>query len=349
MRIRRFVLIALLLLVMLPFTAFAQDDLVWSFDAKNFIDAPDLGFRFYYPLGWTFDLSSGFAFAETEADLAAELDDDDSTIAEGSTISVSGIPLEALPDLGEDPTLDAIVDFGVEAAGVTETRRVETTVLARRAIAIFAVNEQEQPGVAVFWLQGDYVVRATVGTPDAATLEALLPAWSLVLLSIEPLDALPLSEEPLLGSNFSVSYPADWTVDPNQPTAAYESADDIGAEFADVTGSIFTLVDAALTDMGMAEDTTLEEVAEEIKASFNLDENATTEAFVLLGQPALTVWGEPSADSPGADHGVIFTVALVEGRAVAMALVTPSPEAAEAFLPTWTAMIRSAVVTEASE
>ena len=254
MRMRRLVLIVLLLLVALPFAAFAQDEeLVWDLDSENYMDVPDLGFQFYYPLDWVYDTSNGIVFAETEDDLAAQIDDDDNTVAEGVTISVRGIPVSALPDLGEEPTLDNIVDFAVEAGGIIESERIETRVLARRAIGVIGENAQERPGTAFFWLQDGIVVTASVGAPDQETLNGLLYTWGVVLGSISPLNALELSEEPLVDSisNFSISYPADWTVDPNQPSAVYESADDIGAEFADVTGSIFTLVDGALTDMGI--------------------------------------------------------------------------------------------------
>src|SRR5688572_29412636 len=135
---RRFLMgLLLLLLLVLPFSTFAQDqELGWELGEDSFIDITDIGFRFYYPVGWVWGSSSGgISIAETQADLDAQLDDDDTTVPEGRVMSILGIPLESLP-ADEPQSMDDYADFVVEVGEITETERIELPIMSRRSISV---------------------------------------------------------------------------------------------------------------------------------------------------------------------------------------------------------------------
>ena len=351
---RRLITMIVFTLLVLPFAAFAQDQKIgWNLQDDNYVDVTDLGFRFYYPTGWVYDLKSGkgINLADTQAGLDAQLDDDDSTQAAGMTIEIRGLPLAGLTDLGDNPSLDDIVDFAVKASDVTEPTRTEAPVMTRRSITVIGSNSAGREGFATFWKQGDYVVIVTLGLPEKVTVKEMGYTWDVTIGSIKPLDAQELGDGLLTdeASHFTINYPADWTPDPKQPVVVYERADDVGKTFSDVKGSVFTFSDGALSELDLQNDATLDDVVEKAKAAFNLDDSAISEEFILLGQPAVTLSGEPTADSGGAGHGLIVTVGLVDGRAIVLILVAPSKDAADTFMPTWIQMLRSVKPIEATQ
>jgi hypothetical protein len=343
---------ALLALFVLPVAAFAQDEqpqLAWELSADTYVDMTDLGFRFYYPTGWVLDTSKGATIAATQEDIDAQLDGDDSTQSEGMVISVAGLPLTVFADLGDAPTLDDIADFVVEQSQLTEESREEAPVMTRRSISVIG-TKNERDGIATLWKQGDNLGIATINVPDSIAIDDIALTWGVTLGSIAPLGAQDLGDGTITDnvSNFTMSYPKDWAADPNQGGKIYELADDVGVDFAVQKGASASLVDAAMTDLGLTDKATLDDVVELAMKGAGLGENATQEEFVFLGQPAITVTGEPSADNPAAGHGVIFTAALVNGRAVIFLAATPTPEAATELLPTWVQMLRSVKPLEAS-
>jgi hypothetical protein len=264
-------------------------------------------------------------------------------------IGIRGIPLAGLTDLGDDPSLDDIVDFAVKGSDVTEDSRAETSVMTRRSITVNGSDKAGRQGFATFWKQGDYVVFVTLGLPEKVTVKEMAYTWDVTLGSVKPLDAQELGDGMLTDdtSHFTINYPADWTPDPKQPVIVYELADDIGQKnFNDVKGSVFTFSDAALSDLQLKDDATLDDVIEKAKLAFDLDDTVTREEFVLLGQPAITISGQPSADSPGASRGVVMTIGLVDGRAILLILAAPSKDAIDSFMPTWIQMLRSVKSTE---
>jgi len=349
---RRLFFVIVLALLALPLVSFAQDDqpkLAWELKADTFVDVTDMGIRFYYPTGWLVDTSKGVTIAETQEDIDLSNDGDASTQPTGMVITVGGLPKAAFADLGDDATLDAIADFVVEKSNVTEESRVEAPVMARRSISIVGTSNGRD-GVASLWQQGDFVGVASLGLPDSVSIDDVASTWGATLASIAPLGAQDLGEGTITDnySKIVISYPKDWSADPNQPGTIYELADDVGAKFGDVKGSVLNLTDGAFADLGLKDDATLDDLVALATKSSTLGEDATSEEFVFLGQPAVTVTGTPTADSPGAGHGFIFTATIIDGRGVVLLLVTPTPEAATALMPTWIQILRNVKPLEAS-
>jgi hypothetical protein len=348
---RLFVL--LFTLLVLPFAASAQDhQLAWELNAATYLDLKDLGFRFYYPSGWVYDTANGngVQLADTQANLNAQIDGDDSTQPNGLSIVIRGIPLSALSDLGANPTLDAIADYVVKVGGLTEIQRAEVPVMTRRSISIIATTNSNRAGIATMWVQDKLLILASLGGQDTQSVNHLAYTWYATLASITPIDPLPLSKDLLSdeSSHFTMSYPDRWTPETEQPSTVYELADDIGKGVNEVKGSVFTFRDVALSDLQLPDDATLEDVIAKVKPAFDLDDTIKREEFVFLNQPAVTLSGAPTANSQGAGHGVIVTLGLVNGRVLILVMVTPTQDAVATLMPTWVSMLMSVQSTAAS-
>jgi hypothetical protein len=345
-RLMTVLVLALVVLAALPVVSFAQDEapaFAWEFDKDTYVDLTD-GFRFYYPVDWVVDTSKGVVIGQTQEDVDASNDGDPATYGSGMVINVGLVPMEAFADLGEEATLDDIANFIVEQSGITEKSRAESSVMARRAISIIGTNAQERDGIATIWKQDGAIGVASLGLPEEVGVDDVATTWVATLLSISPIDAPLLAADVLTDSaaGFTINYPDGWTADPQQAGKYYEVADDVSAEAADRTGSSITVTDAAPADLGLADDATLEDVVEFIKASATLGDDATTEEFVFLGQPATLVTGTPAEDGPGAGYGVIAVASLVDGHIILIGVGSPSPEAAADLMPTLTQVLRSA-------
>src|SRR5690349_20827760 len=113
-RMRRlFALALLMLLVIVPTAAFAQDatpeatdQAIWNLSQK--FTVTDLGFQFNYPEGWVTDSSAGIKLAENQDDLNTLLDTDDTTNPKGYAIFLSGASVTTL-GLKADAKLDDVV------------------------------------------------------------------------------------------------------------------------------------------------------------------------------------------------------------------------------------------------
>ncbi|MEO8609144.1 MAG: hypothetical protein ABI690_14740 [Chloroflexota bacterium] len=351
---RRLLVILFACLCLLPTAAFAQDNkLTWDLDKKSYLDVTDLGFRFYYPSGWVYGSSgNGIAIAETQSDLDAQLDDDDSTRPDGQVISILGVPLTALTDLGDNPTLEQLTDFAVKSGKIKESDRFEVPVMARRAIWVVGKNSLGRSGVGTFWVQNGYLIVTSLGAPDADTISKSIYTWSYTLASALPLNAENLGTEKVSSdlSQFTMNYPDGWTPDPDpgqSTTVVYELADDVNQKMAKVDGIFLSVIDNSLKDLSFAADATLEDVDSAMNSSFGLDKTVTPEEFVFLDQPALVASGEID-DGSGGKRGLILTTALVGKNAVVFVLIAPTAERAAEFLPTWTAMLNSVTSTKAA-
>src|SRR5436853_879615 len=193
---RRLLLVIVLALFVLPFAAHAQDEqpeLAWELNADTYVDVADMGIRFYYPTGWVLDTSRGATIGETQEDVDASLDGDDSTQPTGMVITVGGLPNTLFADLGDDPSLDDIADFVVEQSKVTEETRTEAPVMTRRSISIIGTNKGRD-GVASLWQQGDFVGIASLGLPEGVSIDDVGLTWGVTLGSIAPLGAQDLGD-----------------------------------------------------------------------------------------------------------------------------------------------------------
>ncbi|MBZ0287816.1 MAG: hypothetical protein K8I30_09395, partial [Anaerolineae bacterium] len=341
-------------LFLLPAAAFAQDStLLWELDQENFLDVTDLGFRFYYPTGWVWGTGeSGIVIAPTEADLEAQLDDDDSTLPEGHVITIVGIPLTALAELGENPTLEQLADFVVEIGGISESERFELPVMSRRALWVLGENSLGRSGAGAMWTQNGYLVLSSLGATDPATLIDSMFTWGYTMGRVIPLAAEDLGSGALSSevTGFTMQYPDSWTPDPDAQqatTVVYELADDINQELADVDGIFLSVIDTPLADLGFDDSFTASDLSETMTGSFGLGEGSLHEEFVFLEQPAIVSSGEISAGA-GGTRGLILTSVVVNGNGVVFVLLAPTAARAAEFLPTWTSMMQSVVSTATS-
>jgi len=339
-------------LLALPFVATAQDqEVLWELSKENYLDVTDLGFRFYYPVGWVWDANSdrGIAIGATQDDVDAHLDGDDSTLPTGQIITILGVPLSALEEAGDNLKMDQLANLVVELGEITETERVEVPIMARRSISVVGENSQGRSGIGTLWTQNGYLVIASLGVPDQETVNSLAYTWGVTIGTMEPLNAEELGSKALASdvSQFTMNYPDGWTGDPQQPElVVYELADDIGAEFVDMEGIQLSVIDGPLTDLGFEADTTVDDLATEMGDTFGLNETATQEEFLFLEQPAVVSVGE-IGDSSGGKRGLILTSSVVGESAVVFVLLAPSLERAEEFVPTWVKMMQSVTNTAA--
>lgn len=350
---RRFLpgLLLLLLALGVPFSTFAQDqELVWELDAENYLDVSDIGLRFYYPVGWVWGSGSGgISFAENQADLDAQLDDDVETIAEGRVMSVLGIPLESLPPSDEPQDMQDYADFIVEVGEITEVEaRVEFPVMSRRSVSVIGENTRGRFGIGTIWTQNGYLVLTSFGTPDQATLNEGAYSWGVTIGSTKPLEAEELGKDRLVGETtpFTMNYPTTWTADEKQPTlVVFEQEDDIGKELPEIEGISVTMAERPIADLGFEADATLEDVTNQLNTSFGLDETATHEEFFFLNQPAQVSIGE-IADGSGGTKGLILTTTVTEeANVIIFVLIAPTVERAVEFMPTWVAMMQTVTST----
>src|SRR5215813_10462448 len=145
---KRFWMVFLLTLLALPALVNAQDQkVVWDLSKDNYIDVKDLGFRFYYPKGWVFDTSDGIRIAENQADLDAQIDNDNSTQPKGEVIIILGVKLSNLTDLPADAKLDDAVNYVEKQVKFTETDRVEVPIMTRRSISVFGQSSDGRSGI----------------------------------------------------------------------------------------------------------------------------------------------------------------------------------------------------------
>jgi len=343
---RRLCLVMLFALVALP--VMAQDQTpVWDLSADNYLDVQDLGFRFYYPLGWVWGSGdNGIAIAETQADVDAQLDDDSETRPKGKIITILGVPLAALPEEVLAGGLDTVTDFVVESGDIAETERFELPVMARRSIWVTGENSSGRFGVGTFWLQNGYLILTSLGAPDEPTISESIFTWGFTIGSIEPLAAEDLGDGALVSdvSQFTMNYPDSWTADTD--LLVFELLEEMSSDVTSLKGIFLSVADQPLADLDFEADATLEDVSTSLAGAFGLDETATHEEFVFLDQPAIVSWGEID-DGSGGKRGLILTSSVVDGNAVVFVLLAPTVERAAEFMPTWVAMMQSVTSTAA--
>jgi hypothetical protein len=310
---------------------------VW--DLANVFTVTDLGFQFNYPKDWVYDTSNGIILAETQKDIDDYRSTDKSVAAKGQVITINALLLSDLKaQVGSDPTLDDIADLAVKIGNITETEsRVELPVMARRSISFCGKNKQKgRGGIATIWQQGDYVVLATMSAKDMPEMISLSYSWGQVLGSMIPTDALPLNDTPLQvdAGGFQINLPQKWYPKPNNPNVVYELKDDMQSDT--FTGDIIAVSAQTLSDAGLTDKSTLDDLVTQNIKAFGLQDPITQEEFIILGQPALTIRG---SDSSG--KWAMVTQVIVDGNAISMAVGTPNEDKMNEIEPTWIAIMKS--------
>jgi len=331
----------LLLIVMLLATAaspiaFAQSEAP-LYELSNVFTVTDLGIQFDYPQDWVFGTNNGIFIAPTKADLNPLLDQDTTTNPNSVYIAMQAFPLA---DLGFDAsmTLDEMVDAFLPLAGVTELNRIELGVLARRSITVVGEDDFSY-AYGTFWVQGSDFVIFRLSAPDSATLVELGFTWGVILGSMYPLDAIELTEPyEMFEMGFSMYYPQGWTRYDEEYTLLEFASDQayIQDQSAKRRGHILAFMRFSLGELGLKPNATPLDAANAVAAIFPGTQSVTLQERELLALPAFGV-----------------EVLMVDGRKTQVAgflqngnvelLLLGSPDAisAEAFAPTWTAMLLS--------
>ncbi len=345
---RRILLLTLMLLLVFPAAAFAQDggQALWDLTEESTVE--NLGFQFNYPAGWvlgTNDATPGFRIAENQADLDAVLDSDPETNTKGFSISLIGL---ALKDLGMDATtpLEDVVTALTTAAGITEQDRTELPVATRRSIVIFGVNSLDRPGIASIWLQkdakeNDVVVLFSIGGSEASS--DLAYSWGQILGSVTPIGALPFGDTPLVSPNgdFTMSYPDGWFVSSDQPGAIAEAEADLtGGDTP--TGAATVVIESKLADLN-GKVTDLSSLLDLVRTNQAWDEAILPTEHIVLDQPAFMFAGA-NESSPGG--WALVTAFIWNDTAVIIGTLFPSEEKFNELKPTYLAMLQSLTPTE---
>jgi hypothetical protein len=339
---RRFFLIAVLALFVIPAAVFAQDGkALW--DLTNTFTVADLGFQFRYPADWVYSNDKGIVIADNQADLDAQTDSDDTTIPEGYVINLNGVPLDAL-GLKPDAKLEDIADILVKQAGVTENQqRANLAVMSRRSLTMFGDDKNGRSGLATIWVQDGNLVVMTIGA--AKYTSDLAFSWGQILGSITPVGALELGDKPFTSPNgdFTMSYPKDWFASEKDGGIA-EIEDDLKTMHSSTPpkGIAVAVLEAKLSQVG-TDVKDLDSLVASMKKAEGWDDTVIPSEHLILDQTAWTYSGK-SESLPG--FTVIATLMVKDEDTTIIFVAVPDKEKVEDFMPTYLAMLASITAVE---
>ncbi len=336
-------MLAAMLLLALPLGLSAQDDdeneLI--FELSETFTVSDLQFEFPYPAGWVFDTSNGISLAQNEADLAVLIDDDDTTTPEGYTIELAGAPLEALGL--EDPTLDNVVEFLVQAQSISVDETVEVPILTRRSITVIGVNDVGRAGLATIWLQNGFVVVLSMGTPLDFIDGDTGFTWGNVIggAASLPIEGYEITENyPLPAYGVEVAHPTGWfAVESEDGVTFYELESDAELDGTDAIpeGYAFALVFTTVDDLGLGEEVTYENLFDIAPLIFPEAEVLSLDEHVVLDVPGVAAVGQTEDQ---ATVGAIF-LNEVSGTVLLFGVNAPDVESLQTIQSTAIAFLQT--------
>lgn len=334
----------LIVAFVVPLSVSAQDDeYTQVFDLSETFTVTDLNFTFPYPTGWVVDTSDGITIAETEADLAATIDDDETTFAEGYVIQLNGLSindLEGMLDI-ETAQVDEYAALVAELGGVEVSETFENIVLAHRAAMFAGVStENGRPGIGSVWIQDGVLVVFSISTGDTLTSD-LAYTWGVLLGSARAIPGVDLDATyEVTDFGFSIDYPADWSVVEDETgIRIYElesdAANDDGPEAPE--GIAFGLIFSTVEELGI-EQPVYSDLFDLAPLVLSPVETYSTEELVVLGTPGVAVNGIDETDM-GVISGIFSNEAT--GQVVLYAVITPDIVTLADFLSTSYAMLQS--------
>lgn len=190
----------------------AQEERTLLFNPDTPFTVQDLGFQFLYPGAWLYDTSSGIQFAENEEDLAAEIDSDDATRAAGFEMSLRAYPIEMF-GLEEGGDINDYATTLVELAELDVYERFERAVLTYRGVVISGLDPSGGEGVAVLWLQDEYVVFMGMGVPEGYGITSdVYYSFGWIIGTMRFVTDIVLTEtiEMTELDGFMMDYPSEW-------------------------------------------------------------------------------------------------------------------------------------------
>ncbi|MEQ8672344.1 MAG: hypothetical protein RLP44_15680 [Aggregatilineales bacterium] len=339
---RRSILLLLLALFIFPLAVSAQDDNVLLFDLSETYTDEELSLEFPYPADWVFDDSTETLYmAENEADLAAELDDDETTNAEGYTITLGTIPVAALQL--ENPTLDEAVDIIVAAVGLNITETVEVPIMTRRSIVVIGVDEDGEAGLASMWLQNGLVVVFSMGTPeDEVSGDTGFSFGNIIgaMLSL-PAEGFELTEvQELPDFGVAINYPTGWiAVTTETGVRFYETEEDAAndASGAAPVNYAVAFLFTNVSEMGLPEGFAYSDFPDLAQTLFEPTEIFSIDEHVILDIPGILLVGASELQATAA--GIFLDGE--NDRALVVGVSAPDPQALTDFQSTGIAMFQS--------
>lgn len=203
------------MLMVISGTAVAQDSTASDYELDQTLVVPTLDFTLDYPNGWVQDISERISIAENEDDLAAMIDDDDTTQPAGYSLTLSSIPKSDIAELVsiDDPTLDDVVAF--VGSSIQIDSQFDLPIMARRAATLAGVNGLGEYGIGSIWEMDETYVSLGMGTAEDQISDEFMALYEAITASIKPVSEEPieLSEEPYVLGDLSIPYPAAWTAE----------------------------------------------------------------------------------------------------------------------------------------
>lgn len=318
------------LLVFVPAVAAQDGELLWELDAEFTVS--DLQFTFNLPGTWFFDDSNGIAFAETEEDLAALVDDDEETQPEGYTMRLAVVSMAAIT-VEEGATLEEIAEVVISSAGIEIQETFELPVMVYRSIAIAGVNEDGRAGIANLWMQDDNLVIFSFGTPETELSGDAAYTWGNIVGSVTSLlpEGFEVEEFAVEEHGFGLLAPVDWEAQVTDTDISFMSED-----------AMIAVNVEELTALGLEEDATLEDVRGFIDDFLSQLEDGAEIVdegeFVVFEQPGFG-FSMTDPESGGVEF-IIITLGS-NGYAVSYNLSAPDEESYAMLKPVFILMLQS--------
>ncbi len=336
---RKWFVLLLIALLIIPAASFArQDELLFPLDGT--FTEMDAGFTFPYPSEWVWEANNGVYFAENDDDLAATVDDDPETVAEGPTLHLLAVPLEQL-DADEDTALDDLVTTVVEITGWEVSEQFDLAITGRRSTTLVGVGSDGRGYLNNLWTQNGYLIIFGLATVDDPVDYAY--TWGNLIGGITTVEP-----ETLNGSlesdyfNIGISYPRGWeAIDDPSLVGLFEQESDleiVASGSGDIIeGLSVTILTQPLTDLGLDGDASPALVGAQLEEAFGLSRMQMEGEFLVKENRGVGFSGR-------AENGrQLFIVVTVNADAAfeMYALSTPDRDALDAFKPTFLMMLHS--------
>jgi hypothetical protein len=339
---KKLLFVVLVCLLALPVVALAQEQPKLQLDLSQNFKVTDLKFQFLYPKGWVTTTGKGLYLAENQADL-------DALVAEqnpaGLTMRMFALPLAIEEIKKNKSSLDDIATELVKQAGLTEKERVDIPLMARRAVTVFAANENGRSGIISLWYHDTQVLVFVLGTPDYNTAVKLAYTWGYLLGSIAPLEFDKLEEKLELPTiQATLLHPKAWVSQLGSSQSPFNIIADNEADVKSLSGSgksvegrALSIIQAPASQVvnGLDEKATASDVLDGMSKS-GLKDVKPSGYYLVNQQPGE---GIRAVTSDGVFVHIIVTVK--EGMATAYLLTAPDVEALAAFEPTGLMMLHN--------
>jgi hypothetical protein len=345
-------LVACLLLALVSGLLSAQDEprqLV--FEPDSTFTVRDLGFTFLFPESWVFDASDGIQFAENDADLAAELDDDPATDAAGYALSLNAAAVEMLGlEAGSD--INTIADLVIELTGLEVYERFEQPIMTYRGVVTTGVNNEGEEGIAIMWNQGPYVVVMALAPPaEVGLVRDVFYTFGYLLATLQPIIDVELTGTADVDwvDAFTIDYPDGWAAGATEDATYFvEDKGDI-TNVSDLdhrpAGRVVFFQSAPLEDLELEEGSDGRDVLALLETLDLYTDITDINEHLILDTVAVSA----RATAEGVDGEPVpamVVIGVVEDAVFAFGAKAPDSEAMDTLVPVVLTMLNSIALPE---